>query len=257
MRYFAALLSIILFAGPAYGASVFSSGFEGCSNGGTCATSGWDSEVDTGSDMAASTSVARSGSCSCRFIVDDTTVEYVYEDDAFNTLTEAWFRGYFLIESDTNYLTNNFGGLFRMKSEDGSEDTWFLRYTQNSSGHAWGMNAEYGIDAGGTSGTSRRDTIYANVWNCVEVHWKQSSGSNDGTFSWWMNDRQAVNVTGIDNDTIDAGDFWAGAYFGLDAGSPDLVVYLDDIEIDDADRIGCDGIPSRPSPSVGQFQSTY
>lgn len=246
------LFCLLLGTLPVQATEIFNNGFEGCTDGSACSTgTGWDTETDTGGDMAASESVFRTGACSCTWLINDTTDSYVEEDAAITTETEATIRLFMLVADGGNYIdASGWAGLMRGRNEANDAGTFAWRFTQGTSAPTWAVSAFVNLDSGDTS-SSDAFVIQANVWNCLQMHWKASSaaGANDGFMHIWVNSKYAGGVTGLDNDTKDFGELLVGDEFGQDAGTPSIRYYIDDVVIqDDSTLTPCSGGRNYPAP---------
>lgn len=205
-----------------YDTSIWADGFES----GTPKTT-WDAYTDPdGDEITAVAAAAYTGTYGLNIDIDDT--DNIYVQDNLTAVTNYFARVYI----DPN------GMQFSLQPT-------FLRGWDNGVGRTV-VQAEIGYSAGShqirVSGKRDDDTwisgsLYSvtDDWHCVEVEFKQSSGSNDGYLKLWIDGELKETVSGIDNDTIDVDTSLVGR-LGSDPTTGTL--YFDNFASDDS-RIGC------------------
>ena len=122
---------------------------------------------------------------------------------------------------DPNTITMGAAESFTFISGDAADFTVNLKY---SGGYK--INAVAALDAG-TDATSDYDITDAP--HKIRVVWVASSiaAADDGYLKLYIDDVLQETLSGLDNDTLDIGSVYFGAYTGLDAGTYGIF-YLDD-----------------------------
>lgn len=262
MRRFAIGLSIIVALATPVWASQFADDFEGCTDAGTCQSgTAWDAQNDADADMTCADGAGDpffEGTKSCELIVDNATLAYVDEDGdaALGTEADIWIRFYLYLKANTDYVASNNFQIMTWRTEDDSDAPGDVRLIQAADGARWSTDAMVENDDNTQTRVTGEDFLVANRWYCIEYYMQKASTStaNDGIMRYYVNNRLQGEVLTADNNGDNVGDVRLGAPGGLDAGTTDLVLYVDSVVIDDTNvRPGCIGLAALTAPEI-QFR---
>ncbi|MCC6454730.1 MAG: prolyl oligopeptidase family serine peptidase [Caldilineaceae bacterium] len=174
----------------------------------------WSSRSVDGGDLAASPAAALVGSYGLNAQIDDNNPLYV-DDNRPNG--ERRYRARFYFDPNAMAMAQaNSLEIFR-----GYAGTWpavfeiQLRF----------YNGRYQVRAGILNdGTTWRHSVWfalSDAPHSLELDWQAATapGANDGSLTFWLNDVQRSQLTGIDNDTRQVDRVRWGAIGGVDSGT--------------------------------------
>ena len=162
------------------------------------------------------TIAAQSGTYGISIPVMDTTARYCsFTDPTAETAITAECN------LDPNAITMGAAESFTFISGDAADFTVNLKY---SGGYK--INAVAALDAGSEA---TADYSITDAPHKIRVVWVASSvaAADDGYLKLYIDDVLQETLSGLDNDTLDIGSVYFGAYTGLDAGTYGIF-YLDD-----------------------------
>lgn len=251
-RLLALLSALLLSAAPALAGTPFSSGFEGGSDAGSCATTGWDGETDTGNDMELDDDgpVLR-GSFACKLVMNDTTTSTLLESSSLTAESEIWVTFYIFIVSGGTYVDANAFQLLQVRDNASLDDEGNVSFRQVDTSTYWGATGMAENDDASQVTTSRGNVMQAGRWYCFEYNQQEASSStaNNGELTMYVDGRLQGWSTSLDNNGNDLSEIRLGDTGGLDA-TPAMTIYFDEVTVGDAGtRPGCTaGINKRGDP---------
>jgi PKD domain len=187
---------------------IFADGFE---SGNLTA---WSANVTDSGDLSVSPAAAIVGSQGLQALIDNNTAIYL-TDDLPNAEIRYRMRFYFdpnsisMANGDAHYVFYGYTGT----------STIILRVEFRRSSNLYQIRAAL-LNDGSTFTNSNWFTISDAAHN-IELDWRASTavGSNNGFLTFWIDNIQQANLTGIDNDTRRIDRVRLGSVAGIDTGT--------------------------------------
>lgn len=229
---------------PAQGDLIFADGFE---NGSFTA---WSSKAVGGGDLTVSPAAALIGSNGMSALINDNNTMFVTDD---RPNAEPRYRARFYFDPNSIVMANGNAHYLFYGYQATSQVVLrveFRRYNNNYQLRAALLN-----DA-----TTWRTTSYATINDAptmIELDWQAATapGANNGSLTFWVNEVQIANLTGVDNDTRRIDRARMGALTGLDTGTRG-VYFFDAFESRRLSYIGALGNRLAAAPAIQLLGAT-
>jgi Flp pilus assembly pilin Flp len=187
---------------------IFADGFESGD------TSAWSSSNTDGGDLSVSAAAALVGSRGMQIVVNDNNSVYVQDDSPDDA---ARYRARFYFDPNSISMSNG-NAHFIFVGYTGAA-TEVLRVEFRRSANSYQLRAALRNDGSGWTNSSWF-TISDDA-HLIEVDWRASSGpgANSGGLTFWIDEVERADLTGIDNDTRRIELVRLGAVSGVDSGT--------------------------------------
>ena len=176
--------------------------------------SAWSSNVTDVGDLSASSNAALIGSFGLQAVIDDNNLIYV-TDDSPNT--EPRYRARFYFDPNSISMANNDAHYLFYSYTGTSTVVTRLEFRYNKGNYQ--LRAALRNDSSGWTNSSW--FTVTDTSHFIEIDWRASSasGANNGGLTFWIDNIQRANLTGIDNDTRRIDRVQLGAVSGIDNGT--------------------------------------
>jgi len=187
---------------------IFADGFE------TGNLTAWTANVNDSGDLNVSNLAALVGGQGLRAVVDDNNAIYVTSD---HPNSEVRYRARFYFDPNTITMANNNAHYIFYGYQ--STATVVLRVELRRSSNQYQLSAAL-VNDGSTWTTSSWFTITDAPHN-LELDWRRSTttSARNGSLTFWIDNVQRANLTGVDNDTRRIDRVRLGPVSGLDSGT--------------------------------------
>lgn len=176
--------------------------------------SAWSASAIDGGDLSVSTAAALSGNWGMQTLLDDTKAIYVTDD---RPNAEPRYRSRFYFDPNGLAMGNNKAHYLFYGYSGASKVV--LRIELGRLNNAYQLRAALLNDS--TTWSSTAWFIISDTPHVVELDWQAATaaGANNGGLTFWLDNIQRAQITGIDNDTRRIDQVRLGAVAGMDKGT--------------------------------------